>query len=209
LVYIHLNPVSAKMVTKAQDYYWSSYPCYIGEVKPPEWLFCSEILARFDEPRHEQYRLFVEEGIDEQTASFYDKKRIAPIFGTKEYCKTLSEKYLKNRLLDVEVPQHKLLNRQFQPSLTMIMQAVAGYYNVSVNDLKSPGQRYGNSARAMAIYLTATLTSLSLEEIAKAYTHISYSGVSHVKRSMLKQVATNSNMNYIASKIRNMIKASN
>lgn len=33
--YIHRNPLEAKMADALADYRWSSYPAYIGNVKPP------------------------------------------------------------------------------------------------------------------------------------------------------------------------------
>ncbi len=45
--YIHLNPVRAKMVKTPEEYEWSSYQFYIGEKKPPEWLYRDFILGYF------------------------------------------------------------------------------------------------------------------------------------------------------------------
>ena len=45
--YIHLNPVRAKMVKTPEEYEWSSYKFYIGEKKPPGWLYRDFILGYF------------------------------------------------------------------------------------------------------------------------------------------------------------------
>ena len=46
--YIHLNPVRMKGYDfeseKLRDYCWSSYPVYIGKVKPPQWLCLERVL---------------------------------------------------------------------------------------------------------------------------------------------------------------------
>ncbi|EJO5346285.1 transposase [Clostridium botulinum] len=61
--YIHLNPVKANMVDKAQDYKWSSYSMLIGEKK--EILINShKILSYFNkENKRQLYKEFVESNI--------------------------------------------------------------------------------------------------------------------------------------------------
>ena len=36
--YIHRNPLEAHIPRRLDDYRWSSYPAYVGKVKPPAWL---------------------------------------------------------------------------------------------------------------------------------------------------------------------------
>ena len=36
--YTHRNLQEAKMVDALAEYRWSSYPAYVGDVKPPPWL---------------------------------------------------------------------------------------------------------------------------------------------------------------------------
>src|SRR3989338_416655 len=45
--YIHLNPVRAGIVTKPEEYDWSSYQCYIGRKKIPSCLKVDFILGYF------------------------------------------------------------------------------------------------------------------------------------------------------------------
>lgn len=61
--YVHLNPVRANMVTKPEDYQWSSYPMYIGNI--PEKLIISEkVLSYFKEKdKRILYKKFVQSGI--------------------------------------------------------------------------------------------------------------------------------------------------
>jgi REP element-mobilizing transposase RayT len=49
--YIHLNPVRAKMRSRPEEYRWSSYRSYIGDRKPPEWLYRDFILDYFAEAK--------------------------------------------------------------------------------------------------------------------------------------------------------------
>ncbi len=41
--YIHLNPISAKITDKPQNYHWSSYQMYIKKVEGYGWLNSAEI----------------------------------------------------------------------------------------------------------------------------------------------------------------------
>jgi len=60
--YIHLNPVQANLVQRAQDYRWSSYRSYVNE-KATEGVNCKAILDQFNGSRVKrvrEYRDFVE-----------------------------------------------------------------------------------------------------------------------------------------------------
>jgi len=73
--YVHLNPVVAGMVLSTKEYQWSSYRAYLDTATTPEWLQTKFVLDMFG--RHQQrksYRLFVEQGINETTWQFYEKR---------------------------------------------------------------------------------------------------------------------------------------
>ncbi|MGJ7922691.1 transposase [Neobacillus sp. LXY-4] len=57
--YIHLNPVEANIVTKPEDYLWSSYASYINLTDNPH-IDRTKTFSYFPEPPHETYREFVE-----------------------------------------------------------------------------------------------------------------------------------------------------
>ncbi len=57
--YIHLNPVKARMVTKPEDYYWSSYRAYFSYKKDPH-VYPDYILSLFQKPVREAYQRYVE-----------------------------------------------------------------------------------------------------------------------------------------------------
>ena len=54
--YIHLNPVRANMVERAEEYKWSSYPMYIG-LQEEKIIFSEYILLYFN--NRDLYRKFV------------------------------------------------------------------------------------------------------------------------------------------------------
>ena len=45
--YIHLNPVRVGMVSRPEEYQWSSYSDYIGQRKAPDWLKRELIIGYF------------------------------------------------------------------------------------------------------------------------------------------------------------------
>lgn len=57
--YIHLNPLEAQMVQRAEDYYWSSYAAYITRVPNPH-ISTDKVLSYFPSPQKMHYRKFVE-----------------------------------------------------------------------------------------------------------------------------------------------------
>ena len=92
--YIHLNPVVAQIVGKAEQYEWSSYVAFLNPNLAPPWLTTNFTLNKFgaDMQKH-KYRAFVAEGIDREIDSFFRKIKRLPILGTEAFVKTISQKY--------------------------------------------------------------------------------------------------------------------
>lgn len=65
--YIHLNPVRAKIVSKPEEYEWSSYKMYIGWQKE-RMIVTKDILSYFKERNRISYKEYVEEGMVEKNA---------------------------------------------------------------------------------------------------------------------------------------------
>ncbi|BBL34147.1 hypothetical protein Nstercoris_00376 [Nitrosomonas stercoris] len=68
--YVVLNPLRARnMVSRLEDWPWSSYLAMVGDTPKPEWLTTDWILSLFDKRKkiaQEQYRQFVLEGVQHQ-----------------------------------------------------------------------------------------------------------------------------------------------
>jgi len=54
--YIHLNPVRANIVTRPVEYPWSSYPAFVGKIKPPKWLETKWLLGCFGKKKKKEKR---------------------------------------------------------------------------------------------------------------------------------------------------------
>ena len=74
--YIHLNPVNAKLANLPDQYKWSSYIYYINKKEKPDWLHIDLPLTTIE------YKKFVEEEIDHEIKSFYERKNHGMILGT-------------------------------------------------------------------------------------------------------------------------------
>lgn len=65
--YVVLNPVRAGVVTKPEDWKWSSYRATAGEEKAPQWLATGRLLTWFSNSwaqARTRYKQFVAEGAD-------------------------------------------------------------------------------------------------------------------------------------------------
>lgn len=66
LRYVVLNPVRAGMVSRPEDYVWSSHRAIIGEAPVPDWLAVDDLLVQFGQERElarAAYRDFVNAAI--------------------------------------------------------------------------------------------------------------------------------------------------
>ena len=168
--YIHLNPVVAGLVERASDYPWSSYRAYVDKELAPEWLHSHFLLAMIGQRhRRERYRSFVEAGIDEETATFYGKKKLSPILGSDVF----RERMLSNLEDNPEIPETR--QALASPSLSLIVTAVVKKFSVPEESITRGARGRGkrNPGRTVAIYIARKIAGYPLSETA------SYFGLKH------------------------------
>jgi len=176
--YIHLNPVKAGLVKKPEKFSWSSYSFYLDPKNKPDWLCCDETLSQFSNRlRRKQYQLFVNEGIDKELDSFYQKIQRVPILGSEAFTKTITEKYLKNRTIDLEINEHRHTLKTQLPNIEQIFQMTADFYQTSLENLKTTQPNQKNIPRSMAIYIAIHHAQASLNEVANFLDNVSYPAV--------------------------------
>jgi len=72
--YIHLNPVAAGLITRAEQWPWSSAAAYLGQVKTPNWLHTNPILDMCGPTNSvENYNALLMAGIDPTSCEFYSR----------------------------------------------------------------------------------------------------------------------------------------
>lgn len=195
--YIHLNPVKGKLVSKAEDYKWSSCAAYLGQASKEEWLQTEDILSHFgDELQSQKYHLFLEgaDDDDDELDAFFSKIKILPVLGAKDFVKTIKKKYLPDRVLSPEIPEQKKLYRTKSklPMLQTVMNVVAQYYEISIDELKYTAKGKVNEPRAVAIYLAMQMTGKRLCDVAGVFT-ITYSAVSRIANKIADKMEKNIN----------------
>ena len=200
--YIHLNPVSAGVASLAEEYQWSSYRAYTGIAATPEWLQTKFVLNMFGKHQQQKLcRLFVEKGVDEETQTFYDKKKFPSIMGSDNFKESVRSKLPT----DVEIPEIKTLKTA--PSFSSIIQAVSVVFATPEEQIlrTTRGRGKKNIARSAAIYYCRKMTGLPLNEIAKQFGLNHYGSVSGSVAKFDQQINENSHLAELMHKVDNQI----
>lgn len=201
--YIHLNPVEAKIVAMPEDYQWSSCSAFLQQEKAPQWLFRDETMSYFEQENLaqtiENYRYFLQEGIDSDIAEKISSKSSCPILGSDQFILSMVEKLKKTDL--EEIPEQKPLIQLLRPSLPTIENITNNYFNIDQVELGARGKKPGNFPRQLAIYLAAQHTDHSHQEIADFFGDTSRYGVSKTYRRMKNCSEKNADIKRIIQKI--------
>lgn len=177
--YIHLNPVKAKLAKKPEDFTWSSYQFFLNDKHKPCWLHCNDTLSRFKNGSQQiEYQLFVNEGIDQEIETFYQKIKKNPILGTEVFTKKISEQYLKNKPLDPEINEHQHIIKKQLPTVEEIFLLTADFYRSTLDEIIAPQKNKHNLPKDAAIYIAIEHAQATLNEVATFLGNISYSAVS-------------------------------
>lgn len=173
--YIHRNPVEAGVVKKAERHAWSSYGAFIGQDASPQWLTRADTLAMIGQRnREKRYQYFIEAGIDPATADFYNKKKLAPIFGQESFVRRLSDGVKPH----LEQPDSR--TRLHDVVMGDILRAVAHVFEIDqTRILTAPrGRGQQNLARSAALYIARKFAGKPLNEIATDFGLSHYGSVS-------------------------------
>jgi len=169
--YIHLNPVRAGMVEKAEAYQWSSYRFYIGKKKAPEWLHRAFILGYFSTKESiakKRYHDFVNAFLGEEYESPLKDVVSSTLLGSPDFISYIKENLLSDKKPDKDLPALK----ELAPKASM--QDI--FYEVN--------ESFSNNAklaRNVKMYLCQKHTGQKLRDIGKHF-GISESGVSQAGR---------------------------
>ncbi len=174
--YIHLNPVRARLVSKPEQWKWSSYAGYRGSKTALGWVTYDRVLGEFGglgaEARR-RYCRFVEAGIEDPPASPWKKAVGGFLVGSESFAMRV-RRLLDGRQADPEVPQVRALRRR--PGLDRIVAVVAEHFGCGREEWSS-GRRSDALGRAAAAYLARCRFGYSLVETAKALGYRGHSGV--------------------------------
>lgn len=203
--YIHLNPVVAGMARSADDYPWSSYRAYIGAAGKPEWLQTKFVLNMIGRrQRKKSYQMFVEQGIDEMTGQFYDKKKLSAVMGSDGFRESIHSRLSA----DAEIPEIKRLKSA--PSMASIIEVVSVLFAAPESEILQTirGRGMKNHARSAAVYCCRKLAGLPLNEIAARFGFNHYGSVSGSIARFERQIDEDARLAAIMRKVENMINQS-
>lgn len=155
--YMHLNPVRAGMVSKPQDYEWSSYRCYAGLIATPDWLSRNLILGHFGVPDQAgKYRRFVESLIGETYDTPLKAVVASTLLGSPEFVAEVSEKHIGDLTANRNVPAVKQLSAQ--RTVEEVIETV-----------KSAVGEEGSLWRKISIHLCHRYSGIKLKEIGEKF----------------------------------------
>lgn len=174
--YIHRKPVTDGLVERPEQYPWSSYRAYLGRAEPPDWLTTSTLhRAVGGDPRGGDYRRYVEAGLDEETARFYSRGRLAPVLGTAAFIDRVRTEHAGDG-----DPERRGDLRALGATVAIedVMDAVAAEFGVDREALCRDGRGRDSTPRAVSMALCRTVGGHRLTDIAAAHRATSYTTVS-------------------------------
>ncbi|MBN2689684.1 MAG: transposase [Gammaproteobacteria bacterium] len=201
--YIHLNPVAAKMVNNPEEFRWSSFLAYIQSDCKPAWLQTSKILGQIASADSiNAYKNFVDCGVDKETVNFYNKKKVAAVFGREAF---------RGKIL-AEVDESQITHSKADlkaisaiPPIEFIFKIVSDYYKVNVGRLCFSKRGCENLPRNMAVVVCRTLYDYELQIVADAVSNIKPYSVSTITRRMLGSIASSKQLSVDYDNICRMI----
>ena len=160
--YIHLNPVSARLVKLPEEYKWSSYNAYIGERKD-KIIDKGEINRVLGMPV-KQYRQFVIEGLGKKENPFKDLYGGFILGGTKFIQDKLNE--LKEQVEGREFSHKKAFKRYI--SVKNIDDLMEQEYGKRVKEMRAK-RTWTMREKRIAIYLMRKLAGLDNKKIGGVF----------------------------------------
>ncbi len=164
--YIHLNPVRAVMINKAEDYIYSSYKAYISRKR--EVFLSSDLILGMMSPqkreRKKAYRSFVEAGIgrelDNPQKDVYGGIILGGTRFIKETLQTIKTECLQNE----EIALRRALRSVYDAE--EVIEAVFSYFKIEKKDLIA--KKY-TEQKKIAIYLMKERTGANNKQIGELF----------------------------------------
>ncbi|MDX2346195.1 MAG: transposase [Legionella sp.] len=187
--YIHLNPITAKMVAALEQYEWSSYSAYIDKIKAPSWLIKDEVYGQLTQHQAKAiaYSQFMKGcEINRDVLEFYATPSQSPILGDQNFLSSLK---LKQSSQEVSRKHQPVV----RPSISTILKAVSQYAGVTPEALTKAkqGRHAFSLSRKMAIYIAKNYGDYQLQEIAEAFGLTHYGSASYAIHTFKQEINKN------------------
>lgn len=174
--YIHLNPCRARLVTRPDDYQWSTYRFFLNPNLAPAWLDWRTVFCEFggsESAARIAYRKYVNAGLMEPPANPFAAAYEEVLYGSSEFIN--SHKQLLEEA-DASIDQ-----RAKAVTVEQVMELVSKQFDVSESTLRQSG-RHRNFARDAAIWLCREHARLPLTDVANFFGQITPSAVTDTIR---------------------------
>jgi len=174
--YVHLNPVRARLVRRAEEWPWSSYAGYRRRREARSWITYERVLGEFaTEPPAARrcYGRFVQAGSDDPPPSPFVGAAGGLVVGSAKFV-TRIRGMLRDRPPDPALPQVRRLKGR--PALEAIVAAVSAHFG-QADAGWLPGERTDDWRRAVAAYLARRRYGYSATAVAAALGYRGHSSV--------------------------------
>ena len=179
--YIHLNPVRVKIVSKPQDYLWSSYPGYICTSRMLDWITYERVLMDFGPgnlpARRRHYRQYVEAAAEHPSEYPFEDAVEGLLLGSEAFIDRIRD-MLSRRGKDPAIRELRYLRAR--PTLDDIIHVTSRQMEPR-SEKWYPGCRCDSGGRAMAAFISRCWYGYSCTKIAEA---LGYTSISSVSRSV-------------------------
>ena len=195
--YIHLNPVRAEVVTRPEQYPWSSYRGYQRASRAMHWMTYDRVLGEFDTaPRlaRRAYTRFVRAGIEEPPSSPFAAALAGMLLGSEQFVARVRG-LLDDRPADRNVPQQEHLRAR--PPLEEIVRVVGEHFGQDTS-CWSPGRRSDDASRAVAAYLARRRFGYPAGTVAAA---LGYRSASSIPRAVARVESGNQRLQRTVAKL--------
>jgi putative transposase len=195
--YIHLNPVTVKMVEKPDDYVYSSYKAYIDpgqQTFVTRSLILSMVAPQGIDP-HLRYADFV---LSSDNSSPFEKVYGGLILGQTQFIKSIINDISEQTIMKTETAGKRSL--QATATIDEINQILAAYFKIdqAVVATATPHKHY-------AVYLARRHTALSNVEIGKYFSGISCSAVTKICSRLRQSMEKNKDLKALIENLENRL----
>lgn len=200
--YIHLNPVRAGVVKRAEQYRWSSYQEYLYGLKGETLTDTDETLGYYSKRRTvavRKYKEFVESGIQGKSPL---PDAMGSILGGEGFREGVL-KFFRVTSDKVGIPEIRKIERVHE--IRDIVRGVAGYYGLREGDLLRR-RRSTERQRKIGLYLSKLLSGKRNADVGAVF-GITIQGVTNAVRDVEKRREGDKRLDLKLKKIRESIGA--
>jgi len=192
--YIHLNPFEAGLVNDLTKYHWSSYRCYIGYDKSPDWLHINFVYSYFTgDHLNAQYKKYTEIGNDVIIKEFYSSEKIKPILSTDNFLKNLNIGPVKST--EITVTERLAVKWSLSEILNVVKKVTGETHEGIVRSTRG----HKNIPRSLFIYLSRKIAGHKLNSIADCLSNCHYSTISRALVQFEMSLMNDENLNSLKS----------